>query len=259
MSNEFFAGAIQSLQAQLQDQAVPETKTWWEGYMKHVIPFRGVKMPAIRSVLHRWYEADVLATGLSLPQQKELALNLFEGEFTEDKLAGILFLQEILLPAGALHCREDLPRFSTLFSENWIYDWNVCDWFCVKVLGPLIRLEGEACAAAISMWHQAENLWQARCSVVAFVPESANRAHYPLIEESCRVLIRREERFAKTAVGWILRDISKYDEPLVKAFVENNLAHFSLESLRNATKYMAKPGRTGFIQRFKSLNASTGS
>jgi 3-methyladenine DNA glycosylase AlkD len=257
MPEELFAGAIQTLYARLQDQAVPETKTWWEGYMKHVIPFRGVKMPVVRSVLHRWYEAEALATNLSLPQQKNLALKLFQGEFTEDKLAGILFLQEILLPAGALYCSEDLPRFSALFTEDWIYDWNVCDWFCVKVLGPLIRLEGEACATAISTWHQAENLWQARCSVVAFVPESANQAYYPSIEESCRVLIRREERFAKTAVGWILRDISKYDEPLLKTFLDHNLEHFSLESLRNATKYLAKPEQTDFIQRFKSLGSST--
>jgi 3-methyladenine DNA glycosylase AlkD len=259
MSQEWFSSPIERLQAQLQDQAVPETKEWWEGYMKHVIPFRGVKMPVIRSVLHRWYKAERLATTLSLPQQKELALKLFQGGFTEDKLAGILFLQEILLPAGAIDCREDLPRFSALFTENWIYDWNVCDWFCVKVLGPLIRAEGDACAAAISVWHQAENLWQARCSVVAFVPEASNPAYYPLVEASCRVLIRREERFAKTAVGWILREIANHDEPLVKAFLDNNLGHFSLESLRNATKYLAKPEQTGFIQRFKSLGASTDS
>jgi len=255
MNKEFSAGPIKTLQARLQEQAVPETKAWWEGYMKHVIPFRGVKMPVVRSVLHSWYQTEELATSLSLPQQKELALRLFREEFTEDKLAGILFLQEILLPIGAIQCQDDLPGFAALFSDRWIYDWNVCDWFCVKVLGPLIGQEGEACAAAIAAWRQAENLWQARCSVVAFVPEASNRDYYPLIEESCAVLIRRDERFAKTAVGWILRDISKHDEPRLKAFVENNLGHFSLESLRNATKYLAKDEQTAYIQRFKSVRA----
>ena len=258
MSKELSDVLINSLLAQLQEQAVPETKGWWEGYMKHVIPFRGVKMPVIRSVLHSWYQAEGLSTRLSLSQQKALALRLFRQQFAEDKLAGILFLQEILLPSGAIQYRADLPRFAALFTENWIYDWNVCDWFCVKVLGPLIRREGQACAAAVSGWRQAENLWQARCSVVAFVPEAANQDYYPLIEQSCAVLIRREERFAKTAVGWILRDISKHDEPGVKAFVERNLDHFSLESLRNATKYLAKGEQTGYVQRFKSINAQTG-
>ena len=37
---------------------------------------------------------------------------------------------------------------------------------------------------------------------------------------SCSKLIRREERFAKTAVGWILRELSKTDKKAVVAFIE---------------------------------------
>ena len=47
--------------------------------------------------------------------------------------------------------------------------WNVCDWFCVKVLGSLVEMEGEACARAIAGWRRAENLWQRRAAGVAFV------------------------------------------------------------------------------------------
>jgi hypothetical protein len=55
----------------------------------------------------------------------------------KDKLAGVLFLQEILLPEGALDWRSDLPRFVRIFDGGYIRYRNVCDWFCVKVLGPL--------------------------------------------------------------------------------------------------------------------------
>ncbi len=53
---------------------------------------------------------------------------LLEEDHTEDKLAGVLFLQEILLPALALNCHSDLPRFGRLFDGEHIRDWNVCDW-----------------------------------------------------------------------------------------------------------------------------------
>jgi len=43
---------------------------------------------------------------------------LLEEGCTEDKLAGVLFLQEILLPAGALDCRFDLLRFACLFDQG---------------------------------------------------------------------------------------------------------------------------------------------
>lgn len=227
---------IPSLQIQLQQNAQSQIKTWWEGYVKESAPFRGVKMPEIRKLLHRWYQAEGIDT-LPAAAQKDLALALFRGDFTEDKLAGILFLQEILLPAGQIGWREDLPRFAALFAEGRIYDWNVCDWFCVKVLGPLIQRDGDGCAAAIAAWREAENLWQARASLVPFVKVASEARYYPLIRRGCRGLLAREERFAKTAVGWILRDISKHDRDFVRAVVREHGADFSRESLQNALKY----------------------
>ena len=37
--------------------------------------------------------------------QKSPALSLFCQEYAEDKLAGIQYLQEVLLPAGGLDCQ----------------------------------------------------------------------------------------------------------------------------------------------------------
>ena len=163
----------------------------------------------------------------------------------------MLLLQEVLVPAGGVNCIESAEAFERLFVDGHIGDWNVCDWFCIKVLGPLIQREGEACAQAISRWRSAENLWQARASVVAFDTEAGERQYYPLLLESCRVLVSREERFAKTAVGWILRDISKRDPGMVEAFVAGHLADFSVESLRNALKTFDRDVRERYVQRLK--------
>jgi 3-methyladenine DNA glycosylase AlkD len=159
---------------------------------------------------------------------------------TEEKLAGTLFLQEILLPSGVIKCERDIDRFAVLFTHGRIYDWNICDWFCVKVLGPFTRENGLDCADRISRWRGAENLWQARACLVPFVKVAESSVYYPNIEVSCRVLIRREERFAKTAVGWVLRDISKHDEAFVRQVIEGNIKYFSAESLKNATRYFVR-------------------
>jgi isocitrate dehydrogenase len=90
------ADMIEVLQAQLALRADPKTKAWWEGYLKHAIPFRGVKMADIRVVLHQWVHDQGIAE-LPLARQKDLALELIRLAYCEDKLAGILFLQEILL------------------------------------------------------------------------------------------------------------------------------------------------------------------
>ncbi len=221
---------IEILYHQLQAKADPQVKIWWEKYVKQSAPFIGVKMPVIRSVVWAWYQQSIKGN-LNFDQQKELALALIGRPYSEEKLAGILFWQEILIPAGGVECDQDVDKFAALFAAQPIYDWNVCDWFCVKVLGPLLEKGGDPCAQAMAEWRNAANLWQARASVVAFVNSAEESNYYPLILKSAEMLIRREERFAKTAVGWILRDISKYDQSFVKAFVADNLAYFSLETL----------------------------
>ena len=148
---------IAALQRQLDLRVDPKTKAWWEGYLKHVIPFRGVKMADIRAVLHQWVRDEGIDR-LPVQEQKDLALALIRLDSTEDKLAGILFWQEILLPAGAVHWPDDLPRFADLFQQGYIYDWNTCDWFCVRVLGPLAEQQGADCAHAIAAWRTSEPL-----------------------------------------------------------------------------------------------------
>ena len=96
------------------------------------------------------------------------------------------------------------------------------------------------------------NLWQARASVVSFVRVADNSDYYNMIEMSCSNLIKREERFSKTSVGWILREISKHESKLVKQFIERNLSHFSIESLRNALKYSSNDERNHYLDLFKS-------
>lgn len=211
-------------------------------------------MSVIRSLMHTWYTQSV-ADNLEGEAQRQLALALIYQPHTEEKLAGMLFLQEILLPAGLIRCPRDVDRFADLFASGAIYDWNVCDWFCVKVLGSLIENEGPLCAERIAAWRIAEDLWQARASLVAFVKVADQRVYYPLVEDSCRALIRREERFAKTAVGWILRDVSKHDEAFVRRVIEENLPSFSPESLKNATKYFSKDERGAAIKMLKHAQA----
>jgi 3-methyladenine DNA glycosylase AlkD len=236
-------GLIERLQLRLNAHATAATREWWTKYLRGAASFRGVKMADVRKAVHAWFEEERLGEHLSVGQQKDLALMLLEENHTEDKLAGVLFLQEILLPAGALEWRSDLPRFARLFDQGYIRDWSICDWFCVKVLGPLVEQQGEACARAILEWREADGVWQRRSSVVAFANlASKGDQNFPgfteMVLDNCSHLLGSQERFAQTGVGWILRELSRSDQGRVIDFVESNLDRFSREGLKNATKYL---------------------
>jgi 3-methyladenine DNA glycosylase AlkD len=211
-----------------------ETKDWWENYIKHSTKFRGVGIPKIRDILEEWHKEEQIDK-LPPNEQLELALSFFAEDYAEDKLAGILFLQYYLY--DKFDWKLLLNKFDKLFVNGYIYDWNICDWFCVRVLGPIIKENGLPCAKVIFKWNNAKNVWQARCSVVAFANLTKERKFTPLLLKSCSVLIKREERFAKTGVGWILRELSKTDKNSVVDFINKDKKHFSKESLTNSIKY----------------------
>ena len=234
---------IDKLQSRLNASATAATREWWTKYLRGAASFRGVKMGDVRTAVHAWFEEEQLGKLLSADQQKDLALMLLEEEYTEDKLAGVLFLQEILLPDGALDWRSDLSRFACLFDEGYIRDWSICDWFCVKVLGPLVEQQGEPCARAISEWREAESVWQRRASVVAFANLASKgdqdfAGFTEMMLNGCSRLLESQERFAQTGVGWVLRELSRSDQGRVIGFVEANLDRFSREALKNAIKYL---------------------
>ena len=244
---------ILRLQRALDRRAEAKTKVWWDGYMKGAISFRGVGLPGVREELIGWHDGHALGD-LPPADQLELALALLAGERGVDKLAGILYLQ--------IYLRERLPWAELVeaageaFERRLIFDWSTCDWLCVRVLGPLISTHGLDCAGAIAGWRTEEYLWHARASLVPFVKVAGDPDLRPLMLETAAVLIRREERFAKTAVGWVLRDLSKHDEAAVRRFLDRHLARFSIESLRNATKYFEEAARLGYLERFKERRSS---
>src|SRR3712207_5998698 len=123
-STSVLEGLIDRLRLRLNARATAATREWWTKYLRGAASFRGVKMGDVRTAVHVWFEEERLGKHLSAGQQKGLALMLLEEDYTEDKLAGALFLQEILLPVGALEWSSDLPRFARLFEQGYIRDWN---------------------------------------------------------------------------------------------------------------------------------------
>ncbi|MYC75538.1 DNA alkylation repair protein [Candidatus Poribacteria bacterium] len=245
MTDNKFKERLKSRIATFADE---KRKLWFENYIKHDTKFRGVEISTVTTELKGWYRCENI-TKLRLDEQLNLALSFFEEEYAEDKLAGILFLQLYLY--DKFDYRVLLSQFESIFENGYIYDWSVCDWFCIRVLRQLIRANGRECAEAISKWHTAQNVWQARCSVVAFSNLTKDAEYTPLLLKSNAKLIKREERFAKTAVGWILRELSKIDKQIVVDFIAENRQYFSRESHENAIKYFDKDEKKKMRKKLK--------
>jgi len=242
--------AVTTIQQRLQANAAPDTRQWWESYMKGAIGFRGTKMADIRMVVHAWHEEA--AAAWTSKQLRDLSIELMRQDLTEDKLAGILLIQEILLPAGLIPWRTELKRWAQLFDQGFIYDWNTCDWFCVRVLGPLASVEGEACARRIAEWSRARNLWRRRAAGVGFVNLAPNGdgnfgGFTTMLLDVCGDTVRYFERFAQTGTGWVLRELSHAEPDRVAAFVGSHLDVMSREAVRMSVAKLSDAERNRLL------------
>ena len=112
---------IEILQDRLVAHEDAKRKAWWENYVKGSAPFLGVRMGDVRKEVHAWYGRELAGKGLD---EVSVALSLFALPHTEEKLAGTLLLQEILLPKGVFSCR-DLEKLEELFAKGLLYDLSL--------------------------------------------------------------------------------------------------------------------------------------
>lgn len=218
---------------------------WHSRYLRDATPVLGVRMPGIRSAVTEWATAHSLP-GDDAVEAKKVAYSLFEGKFEEEKLAGVLFLHEFVQADGMLDV-EDVEDLGRLFDGGGISDWNCCDWFCVKVLATLVEKEGAVVVERVAGWCTARNLWRARSSVVGLLGIVKEGEGREVVLGCCRVVGRREERFAKTSVGWALREMGKYDEKAVMGFLDGHVGVLSVESVKNATKGLSEREKKKYV------------
>jgi len=207
---------------------------WQENYVKHNTRAYGVGIPIIRKIVKK---AEKEYTISRLPDETQIAIldSLMKHNYTEPKLAAILYMQ--------LFWKQDFPTrtlnvISNWFDQHWIFDWNICDWLCVRVLSPLVDKQQERTIPALTSWQNDSYLWKARAALVPFAQCKTLEKHKNLILCISTTLIQREERFCKTAVGWVLRQFSKVDSGIVIQFLADHQSFLTKEVEKNATKYL---------------------
>jgi 3-methyladenine DNA glycosylase AlkD len=231
---------VQAITGRLADAAEPATKQWWERYMKDAASFRGVKMATTRRIVD-----DVRAVHRIDVNDADVVLGHFhrcvEQPWTEDKLAGVLLLAEHGL------CSLDISHVDELarpLADGSLADWNVVDWYCVKVLGPFVvaGVDAEARCHAIADWVHADVLWQRRAGIVAFVNHASTdpelfHGFTDLLVDACATNVADPIRWSQTSVGWVLRELAKRVPDRVQLFVDSH-PELSAEARKNALKHL---------------------
>ena len=127
--------------------------------------------------------------------------------------------------------REDISKLKYLIvNKSW---WDSVD-LLAKVVGSLvIRIEGYE--QMMLEWSKDSNIWLRRVAIL-YQLSLKEKVDEKVLDEILVSNLGDSEFFINKAIGWALRDYSKFNPEWVKEFIENNKMNMANLSLREASK-----------------------
>lgn len=196
-------------------------------YMQDKFRFLGVR-GATRTEIYKKYFLDARKTKTIDWDFVESCWNKEEREFQYIVVYYLKAMQKFLK-------REDISRLKYLIvTKSW---WDTVD-LLAKVVGSLvIRIEGYD--QIMLEWSKDSNIWLKRVAIL-YQLSLKEKVDKQVLE---RILVNNlgdSEFFINKAIGWALRDYSKFNPEWVREFIEKNKNGMANLSIREASKYLDK-------------------
>ena len=196
-------------------------------YMQDKFRFLGVR-GATRTEIYKKYFPDARKNKVIDWDFVERCWNKEEREFQYVVVYYLKAMQKFLK-------RDDISRLKYLIvTKSW---WDTVD-LLAKVVGSLVlRIEGYD--QIMLEWSKDSNIWLKRVAIL-YQLSLKEKVDKQILE---RILVNNlgdSEFFINKAIGWALRDYSKFNPEWVREFIEKNKNGMANLSIREASKYLDK-------------------
>ena len=196
-----------------------------ERYMQDKFRFLGVR-GATRTEIYKKYFPEARKSKVIDWNFIETCWNKEEREFQYAAVYYLRAMQKFLK-------REDISKLKYLIVTKSC--WDTVD-LLAKVIGSLvIRIEGYN--KTMLEWSKDSNIWLRRVAIL-YQLSLKEKVDDKVLDEILENNLGDNEFFINKAVGWALRDYSKFNPEWVTKFIEKNRENMANLSLREASKYL---------------------
>lgn len=194
-------------------------------YMQDKFRFLGIR-GATRTEIYKKYFPDARKTKIIDWDFVESCWNKEEREFQYVVVYYLKAMQKFLK-------REDISKLKYLIvTKSW---WDTVD-LLAKVIGSLvIRIEGYD--QIMLEWSKDSNIWLKRVAIL-YQLSLKDKVDEIILDKILVNNLGDNEFFINKAVGWALRDYSKYNPEWVREFIKKNKDNMANLSIREASKYI---------------------
>jgi 3-methyladenine DNA glycosylase AlkD len=201
---------IQNLEINLRNNQDPEKVMAWENYMKNNFNFLGVTTEIRRLILKSHLEENKAEIKSNF---RTIAWELFNKKEREFHYCG----QEIIIKEiKNNYTLEDvflIEKF--IITNSW---WDSVDFLAKYLLGNYLIQFPEEKYKVIERFSNSDNMWLNRSAIIFQLSYKQN-TDFELLKSECEKHKDSKEFFIQKAIGWALRDYSKYNPNGVANYV----------------------------------------
>jgi len=193
--------------------------------------FLGVTMPNIRKIAKKFSQE------ISLQELTKLIQNPIH----EVRLCALIILVN-------KYKKEDSSKIFQYYMDHLtsINNWDLVDSSAPYIVGDYLYNNPEQTKILLKL-SQSENLWIKRISIVSTFTFIKNN-EFSITLKIAKLLLHDDHDLIHKAVGWMLREVYKRDECLIKRFLRQNYAQIPRTTLRYSIERMDKKERLLYLK-----------
>jgi len=186
-----------------------------KAYMQDKFEFFGIKTPERRKIQKPFLDKN------HLPDKTE-AFQIIQKLWLKPQREFQYFSQELALRYIDKLEEKDMDLFESMIqNKSW---WDTVDFIATKLVGPYFKKFPQQRDIYTEKWIASKNIWSQRSSLL-FQLNYKNEIDQNLLSDIILSLNGTNEFFINKAIGWILRQYSRYNSEWVEKFVSSTSLH----------------------------------
>ena len=206
-------------------------------------------------------EGDVFA-GLMVPQCRVLAkkysalswrdiAKLLKSTLHEERLIALLMLvqQSRTKSRARYFTMARVARFY-LAHTRYINNWDLVDLSAPHILGAYLAestFRGSTSKSILTRLARSANLWERRIAIVATLA-LIKQGYFDETLYIAKILLHDPHDLIHKAVGWMLREVGKRDQPILEAFLQEHAKAMPRTMLRYAIEKFSPALRQQYLK-----------
>ncbi|MDD4476941.1 MAG: DNA alkylation repair protein [Patescibacteria group bacterium] len=184
-----------------------------------------ITVPDQRAIANRYYQTA------NLNDVKKLLLSRFH----EDRLTGLIILTFKMLKAG----EEERKKIVDFYLANLdrVNNWDLVDLSAGKILGFYLLDKPRSVLYKLA---KSKHLWSERIAIVATF-EFIRKNQFADTLKLAKMYLKHPHDLIQKSVGWMLREIGKRDEKVLRNFLDKYVKKMPRVMYRYATEKLKYP------------------